>query len=543
MQNNNSDNTSPSPNGNTTNNKNDNNNMNNNNNKNTKINKDNSPTSLILRNVNLIDINILDIKNKLVHIKSPLASMSNDAIMNASHVDFNNNDLISLAGIEIFKYLVHLNLAKNNILPSTLQYIPSITASNITHLNLSQNNLTKIPWNELKKLTNLIDINFDYNNIDDINVNDIMEHAVATLPLKSISLKGNKIKNVNGLQYFSSIDFLDLSENLLSTSFENNGIKLLNDPSLSIQNLSLMKNEVCKSKCYTHTIYEYFPSLKILDGNMIMLNEKERRKRCNQLKRRCGCPIIIKGIRERPKTIVCIPVDDDTKKESLSSPVTVLSPVQIEKKVIVKSPKTEKETQLKCLNELSIEKKKDKVVASTTTMPKKKVIIATSKYKHPATKKSRIPLSKRTKSTPVYKQFVKKGDNNKNKKVEQLRPGKLLNQSFTKLNGFNSNRNGSLPLRLLGRNKRRGNYNKFTRIIQSRRRNMVKQQEYEWNQQQLQMMAMMQQQQINNNEDGKEHEVQHPQPPSSPAPSNNNAKASPRVTKHLQQEQQQQVRV
>ena len=63
------------------------------------------------------------------------------------------------------------------------------------------------------------------------------------------------------------------------------------------------------------------------------------------------------------------------------------------------------------------------------------------------------------------------------------------------------------------------------------------------NQQQLQMMAMMQQQQINNNEDGKEHEVQHPQPPSSPAPSNNNAKASPRVTKHLQQEQQQQVRV
>ena len=214
--------------------------------------------------------------------------MSNDAIMNASHVDFNNNDLISLAGIEIFKYLVHLNLAKNNILPSTLQYIPSITTSNITHLNLSQNNLTKIPWNELKKLTNLIDINFDYNNIDDINVNDIMEHAVATLPLKSISLKGNKIKNVNGLQYFSSIDFLDLSENLLSTSFENNGIKLLNDPSLSIQNLSLMKNEVCKSKCYTHTIYEYFPSLKILDGNMIMLNEKERRKRCNQLKRRCA---------------------------------------------------------------------------------------------------------------------------------------------------------------------------------------------------------------------------------------------------------------
>ena len=36
-----------------------------------------------------------------------------------------------------------------------------------------------------------------------------------------------------------------------------------------------------------------------------------------------------------------------------------------------------------------------------------------------------------------------------------------------------------MPLRLLGRNKRRGNYNKFTRIIQSRRRNMVKQQEYE----------------------------------------------------------------
>ena len=35
-----------------------------------------------------------------------------------------------IPGIEIFKYLVHLNLAKNNILPSTLQYIPSITASN-----------------------------------------------------------------------------------------------------------------------------------------------------------------------------------------------------------------------------------------------------------------------------------------------------------------------------------------------------------------------------------------------------------------------------
>ena len=92
-------------------------------------------------------------------------------------------------------------------------------------------------------------------------------------------------------------------------------------------------------------------------------------------------------------------------------------------------------------------------------------------------------------------------------KQGQVRPTQMISSNFTKLDGFYGNRNKSLPLRLLGRNKRRGNYNNFTKIIMSRRRNCVKQ-----NQQ--------------------EHMLCQPQRPSSGHPAPKGSTASPRIQKY-----------
>ena len=152
--------------------------------------------SLILRNVQLTKINIDAIKKKLVEIKSPLANITNDAVLyKVAHIDFNNNNLMSLVGIEVFDHIVHLNIAKNSIAPSSLSCLSAKAITTITHINLSQNKLKNIPWKELKILSNLIDMVFDYNNVEDINPNEVLAHSAFSLPLKSISSKRNKIRN------------------------------------------------------------------------------------------------------------------------------------------------------------------------------------------------------------------------------------------------------------------------------------------------------------------------------------------------------------
>ena len=118
--------------------------------------------------------------------------------------------------------------------------------------------------------------------------------------------------------------------------------------------------------------------------------------------------------------------------------------------------------------------------------------------------RKQVPICKATKS---IKTKEKQRRIAKVSKQGQVRPTQMVSSNFTKLDGFYGNRNKSLPLRLLGRNKRRGNYNNFTKIIMSRRRNFVKQNQQE------RMLCQ-------------------PQRPSSDHPAPKGSTASPRIQKY-----------
>ena len=322
--------------------------------------------------------------------------------------------------------------------------------------------MDSIPWKELKCIPRLTDLKLDNNNIQKIGASDIARTSAFTLPLKSLSLNHNQLKNISGLQYFSTLDYLDLGNNLLGPSFEECAISCLNDPSLSIQNLSFKGNALCGSRCYIHTIYQYFPALKILDGEMIMLDEKERKRRCAQLKRRCGCPTVVSKIREHsiPHTL-----DVNRKAKTTVSPVNTMPTIASSRDNIAfqhrpASPKVE----AKILNEMNIEKSK---VLTCDNKPEKKRVVT----------RKQVPICKATKSIKTERKTKKKVA--KVSKQGQVRPTQMISSNFTKLDGFSGNRNKSLPLRLLGRNKRRGNYNNFTKLIMSRRKNFVKQKQQE----------------------------------------------------------------
>ena len=454
------------------------------------VSKAEPPTSLILRSAGLEAIHMTGIRKCLQIIDSPLASASDSIILGVSHIDFNDNALASLEGIQLFQGIIHLNLAKNAILPSTLTFLSPPIGSTITHLNLSNNNLGSIPWKELKCLPRLTDLKLDHNNIQEIGTRDMLQSSVLTLPIKSLSLNHNQLKSVSGLQYFSTLDYLDVGNNLLGPSVEDCGIACLNDPSLSIQNLSFKGNALCGSRCYIHTMYQYFPALKILDGEMIMLNEQERKRRCDQLKRRCGCPTIVPEIREHSTQHI---FDDNHRAKKSVSPVTVRSPTALSRDNIAfqhrpASPKVE----AKILNEMNIEKS---TILICDKKPEKERVV---RKKHVSMRK--IP---RKANTRVDKEKIKMA---KASKQSQVRPTQMISSHFTKLDGFYGNRNKSLPLRLLGRNKRRGNYNKFTKLIMSRRRNFV-------------------------SENQQRHTLFQPQRPSSDHPGQKGC-SSPRIQKH-----------
>ena len=454
-------------------------------------NKAEPPTSLILRSAGLEAIHMIGIRQGLHQIDSPLASANNSIILGVSHIDFNDNNLTTLEGIQAFQGIIHLNVAKNAILPSTLKFLSPPISSKITHLNLSSNNLDSIPWKELKHIPRLTDLKLDNNNIQKIGASDIAQTTAFTLPLKSLSLNHNQLKNISGLQYFSTLDYLDLGNNLLGPSFEECAIACLNDPSFNIQNLSFKGNALCSSRCYIHTIYEYFPALKILDGEMIMLDEKERKRRCNQLKRRCGCPTVVSEVREHSIPHI---FDAEHKTEKPVPPITAMPLAASSRDIIAPfqhrsaSPKVD----AKNLNEINIEK-------STVLMSDKK------------TEKKRVVTRKQVPVCKVKKPIKTRGKTKKNiakvSKQGQVRPTQMISSNFTKLDGFYGNRNKSLPLRLLGRNKRRGNYNNFTKIIMSRRRNFVKQNQQE------RMLCQ-------------------PQRPSSGHPAPKGSTASPRIQKY-----------
>ena len=84
-------------------------------------NKAEPPTSLILRSAGLEAIHMIAIRQGLHQIDSPLASANNSIILGVSHIDFNDNNLTTLEGIQAFQGIIHLNVAKNAILPSTLR--------------------------------------------------------------------------------------------------------------------------------------------------------------------------------------------------------------------------------------------------------------------------------------------------------------------------------------------------------------------------------------------------------------------------------------
>ena len=69
-------------------------------------NKAEPPTSLILRSAGL-EVSYDRHKARLTQIDSPLASANNSIILGVSHIDFNDNNLTTLEGIQAFRGIIH----------------------------------------------------------------------------------------------------------------------------------------------------------------------------------------------------------------------------------------------------------------------------------------------------------------------------------------------------------------------------------------------------------------------------------------------------
>ena len=219
----------------------------------------------------------------------------------------------SLSGIHYNKGLTMLNLSKN--LLNNVEYLRNL--KKLVVLNISHNKLVDIPlflssFSELKALVlnnnqigffapelklpkQLTALILSHNLIEDIsyfstrklpeltklslshNSIRILPHLQDSLPcLKELRLSDNKISKIELHSLPSTLEILELNNNLINTFGDIEALKKL--PYLT--HLSLKGCQICKTEeSYCEKIKEMLPSLRILDGRRFderFLKRKEK---------------------------------------------------------------------------------------------------------------------------------------------------------------------------------------------------------------------------------------------------------------------------
>ncbi|XP_070580537.1 protein NLRC5-like [Ptychodera flava] len=139
-----------------------------------------------------------------------------------------------LTELKRFRNLKHLNLSNSNLKADdhVFKFIPT----SVTHLNLSQNDLHEVNFENLENYTQLEGLDVSYNKLSLADIRKILKLISTSLTLLSIS--HNNLKRIdNSFEHLTNLRQLDLSNNgLLSCS-------ILSLPS-SITHLNLSHNQI-----------------------------------------------------------------------------------------------------------------------------------------------------------------------------------------------------------------------------------------------------------------------------------------------------------
>ena len=149
--------------------------------------------SLILRSCNIETIDNASIEKAIEQKREKSTTFPSRITERAQYVDLQDNKIMSTIGLEIFTSVKRVNLAYNTI--QEFELTRYFQFPMLTHLSLSNNQLVKIPWHAFSPLHNLLDLNLNKNKICTIG-----DASNSGLKLRSLTLRGNKIKTLEGLE-------------------------------------------------------------------------------------------------------------------------------------------------------------------------------------------------------------------------------------------------------------------------------------------------------------------------------------------------------
>lgn len=221
---------------------------------------------------NLRSLDLSDNRNYVNNIDKPLlfGKLNKLEYLNLNNALFIPTDLYFLAGLT---RLTHLNISNvglnDNNLNDALRVLAQHNTPNLTHLDLSANNLRRIHVHSFAYLTKLKWLSLSRNKLRRLPEEGVF---AALVDLETLDLSGNRLvmvtspnKTFRGLERLRN---LDLSENRLFFSFTLNQLKRyaierkLSNFKLSSQMTKrrILVNEICS--CVHHCVHYYESSGK-----------------------------------------------------------------------------------------------------------------------------------------------------------------------------------------------------------------------------------------------------------------------------------------
>lgn len=378
------------------------------------------------------------------------------AVYRATYVDLQYNQIRSTLGLEIFTLAQNVNLSTNKLYK--LELANDFEFRFLTHLNLANNAFKEIPWCQLHQLGCLIDLNMSNNNIASIGDPAVDGNV---LKLRCLVLMGNKITDLKGVEAIVTLDHLDVSKNLIvdikSISVLQVGVIL---GGINLQSLCTGGNTVEESPCFKHTCIDTFPSLRLLNRNILLPKPEDRisrnsRQFCFARPKRCGCkPIEIHHIFIKSKEIETVTIESIEPEDTITLKMMDWS-----------SPANEESKVAKLSNNSICDQQK----ASEHTIHGSKDRVLSSRRPRGVSQGQKQILNCKPRATKAS--LHKNGEKYLPKKIISRFPFRPKATSTFALNCIGIGTEAAktpkncMPLRLLGKNKKRTSFERFSGAI------------------------------------------------------------------------------
>jgi hypothetical protein len=413
--------------------------------------------SLIVRHCKLVEISPKSIEVAIENLgKRGNGHQKPVAVYRATYVDLQYNQIKSTLGLEIFTAAQNVNLSTNKLYKLVLAN--DFQFRFLTHLNLANNAFKEIPWRELHQLSNLVDLNMSNNDIVRIGDPRIDGNV---LQLRCLVLMGNKITDLKGVEAIVTLDHLDVSKNLIvdikSISVLQVGVLL---GGINLQSLCTRGNSVEESPCFKHTCIDTFPSLRLLNRNILLPKPEDRisrnsRQFCLVRSNRCDC-----------KSIGSHHGLAKNKEKELISIESIQAEDTVKLKMMDWSSSTNEESKVAKLSNGSI-CYQQKASELTVDCGKRRVLSSKRSRGISQGQKQKLNRKPRSKKVPLHKN----GEKQLPKKITRRFPFRpqatstfALDRIGIGIEAAKTSKN-CMPLRLLGKNKKRTSFERFSDAI------------------------------------------------------------------------------